>query len=121
MKSFVFAMLLGCTTAALADDLPAGHPSVRDAFEAAGTQTGTVSAPLPNQGKVISTMQSMGYTYIEVEQDGKNLWLAVPKVELEDGSQIRYGHGLLMSKFYSKGLNREFDEIYMLDRIELVK
>jgi len=127
MKSLLFIMLLGMAAYTLADDLPAGHPdlpsghpTVRDALQASGQQN-QAAAALPNQGTVVSTLQSRGYTYIEVKQGGDNIWLAAPRVELTDGAEIRYGQGITMANFYSNGLKREFDKIYFVDRVEAVK
>jgi hypothetical protein len=121
MKSLFLAMLLATTANVLADDLPPGHPTIRDALEAAGTQTADDSAALPNQGTVVSTLQSRGYTYIEVEHAGKNIWLAAPQVKLADGTKIRFGEGITMANFYSNGLKREFEQIFFVDRVEAVK
>jgi hypothetical protein len=120
MKLLLFAMLMGTLSYALADDLPAGHPTVREALEATGAGTSEAAA-LPNQGKVVSTLQSSGYTYIEVEHEGNNIWLAAPQVELADGALIRYGQGITMANFYSNGLKREFEQIFFVDRVEAVK
>ena len=120
MKLLLFVILLGTLSFTLADDLPAGHPTVRDALEATGTQAADAAA-LPNQGRVVSTLQSRGYTYIEVEHAGTNIWLAAPKIELADGTNIRYGQGITMANFYSNGLKREFEQIFFVDRVEPVK
>jgi hypothetical protein len=121
MKSLIFAILFGLTAFALAEDLPPGHPTISDALQEAGKSVDDPAATLPNQGTVVSTVDSRGYTYIEVEQEGKQVWLAAPKVELAAGSVIRYGQGITMANFYSNGLKREFAEIFFVDRVESVK
>jgi hypothetical protein len=121
MKSLLFVALFGFVACVLADDLPAGHPTVKDALEASGAQTQDSAASLTNLGTVVSTIDSAGYTYIEVEQEGKKVWLAASKVELAAGSPIRFGRGLPMTNFYSKSLQREFPEIFFVDRVEVVK
>jgi hypothetical protein len=120
MKPLLFTILIGTAVYALADNLPPGHPTVLDALEASGNKTGSAAA-LPNQGTVVSTLQSSGYTYIEVEHEGENIWLAAPQIELADGSKIRYGQGITMANFYSNGLKREFERIFFVDRVETVK
>lgn len=121
MKSLLFVMLLGAASCTLADDIPAGHPSIREALEAAGNPAQDDATSLTNQGTVVSTLQSRGYTYIEVEHAGGNIWLAAPKVELADGTKIRFGQGITMANFYSNGLKREFEKIYFVDRVESAK
>lgn len=95
------------------------HPTVNEAAQildipASGDQ-------LPNEGKVVSTIPSNAYTYIEVEQKGVKSWLAVPRVSLEDGTLIRYGNGTVMKNFYSRKLSREFPEVIFLGGVQVVQ
>ncbi len=65
----------------------------------------------PNEGRVTHTVDAGGYTYVEVDQNGKTLWLAGPQSNLPQGSKISWGQGAVMSNFTSKTLNRTFNEI----------
>ena len=121
MKSLLFFLLIGFSITALAEALPMGHPTIKDALQASGAPAVDDSTPLPNQGVVKSTIHSRGYTYIEVKQDDQLHWLAAPKVELTDGSTIRYGKGIPMTNFFSSGLQREFPEVLFIDRVQVVK
>ena len=62
-------------------------------------------------GKVIETMDSGGYTYVNMEKDGKTLWVALPITRVKVGEEIEVRPGMQMGKFTSKTLNRTFDEI----------
>jgi len=116
MKYIVFCIFLLVTITAFAE-LPAGHPSLPDMKD-----NGQVSpAQLPNKGDVVSTIQSGGYTYIEVDRDGSKEWLAAPQIKLEKGSHIRYSKGVLMNNFHSKTLNKTFDKVLFVGNIEVVK
>ena len=116
MKYIVFFMLLFATTATFAE-LPAGHPSLPDMKK--NNQAGPTQ--LPNKGDVVSTIQSGGYTYIEVDRNGSKEWFAAPQMKLEKGSHIRYSKGLVMSGFYSKTLKRTFDKVLFVGNVEVVK
>ncbi len=62
-------------------------------------------------GKVVETMDSGGYTYAQIENNGKKTWVAVPKTKIEKGQDISFAPGAEMPNFESKTLNRKFDSI----------
>jgi hypothetical protein len=118
MKLLMFILLVGLAGSAAAE-LPTGHPTVKDALAASGSSPDERKTALPNEGTVVSTIHSSGYTYIEVKQGENNIWLAAPKVDLLDGALIRYGKGISMVNFYSNGLKREFPEVFFINRVEM--
>lgn len=65
----------------------------------------------PLSGKVIETMDSGGYTYAEIEKDGKNIWVAMPKTVIKKGETIAVRPGAEMRNFESKTLGRTFESI----------
>jgi hypothetical protein len=71
------------------------------------------SQPMTNtlSGKVIETMNSGGYTYIQIEKDNNKTWLAVPKSDIKVGQEISAYPGGAMPNFESKTLNRTFEAI----------
>lgn len=62
-------------------------------------------------GKVSDTMDSGGYTYIELDQEGKKTWVAIPKTKVKKGQMISVMPGMVMENFESKTLHRKFDRI----------
>lgn len=62
-------------------------------------------------GKVVETMNSGGYTYINIEKDNKKIWVAVPQTGVKVGQEISVIPGMTMSNFESKSLNRTFESI----------
>jgi hypothetical protein len=63
-------------------------------------------------GKVLETMNSGGYTYINLQKnDGKSAWYAVPVSTVTVGSTITILAGVPMGEFYSKSLKQKFDNI----------
>jgi len=62
-------------------------------------------------GKVVETMSSGGYTYINIEKDGTKTWVAVPAMTVTVGQEISVAQGMPMSNFTSKSLNKTFETI----------
>lgn len=62
-------------------------------------------------GKVVETMDSGGYTYVQIENNGKKTWVAVPKTKITKGSTVTFMPGSPMPNFTSKSLGRTFDLI----------
>ncbi|HEB02379.1 MAG TPA: hypothetical protein ENI12_04020 [Nitrospirae bacterium] len=62
-------------------------------------------------GKVIETMDSGGYTYVQIEKDGQNVWFAVPATSVKVGEQVAFQPGPVMQNFKSKSLGRTFEVI----------
>lgn len=105
----------------LAAEIPSNHPSVKGVLQNNDAVSNESSSSLPNTGTVVSTIHIKNYTYIEIKQDEGNIWLAAPKIDLVNDTQIRYGKGITMVNFYSNGLKREFPEILFVDRVENAK
>ena len=113
MKSFFFPLVLTVLSAVAvaAPPLPAGHPPVNtNAPE--GVETG-----LTQKGKVINSIDVPQYTYLEVSQQAKILWLAAATVSAKTGDVIRFDDGMVMTNFYSRSLKRNFPSIIFVNRL----
>lgn len=86
--------------------MPSGHPAAIPA-----------DTNLVNSGKVLEVIQSPDYTYLRVTGDKEPLWLASLKIDVVKGATVKYSSGMVMSKFYSKSLDRTFDTIIFVDSI----
>lgn len=74
---------------------------------------------LPNEGKVKTVLQAEAYTYIEVITPKlKSEWLAGPKLDIQVNQKIRYSKGVVMSGFFSKELQRTFNQILFVGQVE---
>ncbi len=62
-------------------------------------------------GKVKETMDSGGYTYMLLEFEGKDFWVAVPGMKIAAGEEIMLLPGDTMKNFHSNSLNRTFETI----------
>lgn len=71
-----------------------------------------------NTGKVLNIAQAGPYTYVEVDQNGRSVWLAGNRVNVAVGDQVHWGNYAVMRNFTSKSLNRVFDEILFVSSIQ---
>jgi hypothetical protein len=62
-------------------------------------------------GKVLESMDSGGYTYVNIENAGRQTWVAVPRTKVTVGQDISFQPGAVMTNFQSKTLNRTFKTI----------
>ncbi|RJQ19400.1 MAG: DNA-binding protein [Nitrospiraceae bacterium] len=67
--------------------------------------------PSSLSGKVVETMNGGGYTYVNIEKDGKKTWVAIPETKVAVGQNISFQPGSTISNFRSKKLNRTFEAI----------
>jgi starvation-inducible outer membrane lipoprotein len=54
------------------------------------------------------------YTYMAVEEDGEEFWVAVTKRPIEVGATYYFQNGLLKKNFFSKEYNRVFETLYLV-------
>lgn len=113
VSSVLSAFLAVLATAAFSA-APAGQPAAGNAGSAA--KNGPYSQ-LPLKGKVISATDTHQYTYIEVKQDQKIVWLAAPSIAVKKGDVIRFEDGLVMTNFFSKSLKRTFPSIIFVGKV----
>jgi len=69
------------------------------------------------RGTVVSTSGAEKYTYIEVDEQGKTVWLAAKHMEVAVGDVIEFAGGVPMTDFYSKELKKTFEDLLMVTRI----
>ena len=105
------------STSALAQSLPSGHPPMGGAKDAKAEP----EIKLTQKAKVISTMDAAQYTYLEVLQDKKTIWLAGAKVAAKKGDIARFDDGMVMTNFESKTLKRTFPSVTFVNRLVVSK
>ncbi len=70
-----------------------------------------------NQGIVEEAIPSAGYIYLKINSGEKSVWLAAPESQINVGENISWQGGAVMRNFASTSLNRQFDEIIFVDRV----
>ena len=92
------------------------------AAEKTGSNTPAPAAGMAsNEGKVLSTLDAPGYTYMELATTEKRFWIAAPTTRVKVGDRVRFEQSLVMKNFNSKTLNRTFDQIIFVNSETIVK
>ncbi len=76
-------------------------------------------AGTPVAGKVVETMNSGGYTYVLVENNGQKTWVAGPQTTVKVGQKVACQPGGTMTNFTSKTLKRTFESIIFSGGIQV--
>lgn len=98
--------------------MPAGAPG---ADPHAGLKPQEIPAGVGHKGKVTQTMDAAGYTYVEVEEKGQKLWVAVMQTKVNVGDTVEFPDSPPMVNFQSKSLKRTFDKIIFAPGLRISK
>ena len=77
----------------------------------AGLKPQDIPAGVGHKGKVLETMNAAGYTYVQVDENGQKLWVAVMETQVKAGDTVEFPDSPPMINFQSKSLKRTFDKI----------
>jgi hypothetical protein len=69
-------------------------------------------------GEVIETMNTGGYTYVQVDTGSEKIWAAAPECVVKVGDQVVIPQGIAMQDYHSKTLDREFELVYFVGSIQ---
>jgi hypothetical protein len=69
-------------------------------------------------GTVVETMNAASYTYVQVDTGKEKLWAAAPQFPVKVGDKVSFSKAMPMEKFQSKALNRTFDVVYFVAKID---
>jgi len=61
--------------------------------------------------EVIQVIHTTKYTYLRVNEDKQEYWMAIVREEVKPGETIYYSQGYEMKEFYSKELDRTFASV----------
>jgi len=78
------------------------------------------SAALAVEATVVSAATTLSYTFIEIERDGKPIWLASDVVEVKPGDRISFDEGIMMMDFYSNDLLRKFPNMTFVEKVKVI-
>lgn len=70
-------------------------------------------------GTVLEVTHAAGYSYLRVERDGEDLWLAGTEIEVSEGQTVAWSGGALMQNFSSPTLNRTFERILFAEGLRV--
>ncbi len=115
MKKIVSTVSVVCCLFAVASASEAFDPKA--AGKKTETQKTSQDAAAGISGKVVQTMDSAGYTYVQLEKAGKKTWVAVPQMKITKGKTMTFRPGMEMQNFESKTLKKKFDTIVFSDGV----
>jgi len=74
---------------------------------------------MPNEGVVAEIIDGGAYIYVEIDLgDGVREWLATGASDIKVGDQVHYSLGIFMKDFFSKTLQRKFEVIRFVGKLE---
>ncbi|GAB4327720.1 MAG: hypothetical protein Kow00127_20450 [Bacteroidales bacterium] len=91
------------------------------AFTSCNQEGKKSEAPLPEgnfKGKIKEVLQATSYTYLNLDQDGESVWIAVNKGNFKPGETVYYARVMEMTNFESKDLQRTFDKVLFVQNID---
>jgi hypothetical protein len=80
----------------------------------------TIQGP-PLSGKVLNAIRGGGYTYLHLENDGEQFWVASSVINVKRNDMVRWEGGTVMTNFTSYALNKRFDEIHFVNAVKIVR
>jgi len=113
VKKIFYLILTGCLVFALAgckDETP-------KSADQTPAQPQTAPMAQGKAGTVVETMNSGGYTYVQVDTGSEKIWAAAPEFVVAVGDAVIVPEGMLMENHTSKSLNRTFEKIYFVESI----
>jgi GW (Gly-Tryp) dipeptide domain len=69
----------------------------------------------PHIAKVIEKIPAKGYTYLQVTENKKDFWIAVPTMEIEIGETVYFSRFMVMEDFRSDNIDKSFDQILFVE------
>jgi hypothetical protein len=96
------------------------HTTAGPAAENQPSQPAATASETPGfQGTVIETINSAGYTYVNVDTGKKKIWAAAPETQVKTGDKVTIPPGMLIRNHHSKTLNRTFDAVYFVSAVSV--
>ncbi|MEO5334580.1 MAG: hypothetical protein H7839_21400 [Magnetococcus sp. YQC-5] len=100
---------------------PIAAPSPADkAAPASPPQASSAPEPplnIPQSGKVIGSKQAGAYTYVQVEAEGTQYWVATNQFEPKVGEIVHWNQYSVMKNFYSKTLQETFPMVLFVGAV----
>jgi len=81
----------------------------------------SLSAAFAEEAQVVSAVSTLSYTFIEIERDGKTMWLAADVIPLKPGDRISFEEGILMMNFRSSDLERTFPNMTFIEKVKVIE
>ncbi len=118
--------LAGLSGAAIANPpaAPAAAPaasSVPSSHPVGTVDMSKATDPLTKKGKVLAVTEAKSFTYIEIQDGNKKLWVVSPTIAVKKGDMISYADAPIQKTYHSASLNRDFTNILFTTRVVVGK
>ena len=80
--------------------------------QAAGAQAPNAAPSAVIKGKIVERLDADPYSYLKLQTDSGEAWVAVPKTDKGPGNEVTVSGAMPMSQFESKTLKRKFELVY---------
>ncbi|MEI6172899.1 MAG: hypothetical protein WCR01_04055 [Bacteroidota bacterium] len=81
-----------------------------------GEKSKGATLPPGTHGVVVTeVIQTSNYTYLQVEENKNNFWIAIVKIAIKQGDSLYYSRASEMKNFLSKELGRTFPAIFFVE------
>jgi len=70
-----------------------------------------------HKGEVLEVTQTTKYTYLLLEEDHSEYWIAIARQDIRPGTILYFTNPLEMKDFSSKELGKTFDRVYFVQQI----
>jgi len=119
VKKHLTLILAGLTAISLATGCSKEEaPKTAEQPKPAAEQPAQPAQPAAGKsGTVVETMNSGGYTYVQVDTGTEKFWAAAPEFQVKVGDAVVVPEGMPMTNYESKTLKRTFDTVYFVDSV----
>jgi len=126
VKKLSFLLIISLTVPVLTACSKNESTSQATSDQAATAETASQTTVEPTQpatpsgiiaGKVVTTMNALGYTYVYVDDGKEKIWAAAPQFVVSVGDQVMVSDGMAMHNYHSQSLNRDFDVVYFVETV----
>jgi len=97
----------------------AGNTQSSNTMAPANAPATAAATNLPSGGKVLRAMHAGGYTYMQVENDGRQFWVASNMINVKHEDHVSWASAALMKDFKSTSLRRTFNEILFVSSVKI--
>ena len=87
----------------------------------APVQGQTEANPQIHTVKVLESINTSGYTYIKVSENGTEYWIAVNKMDVKKDQALYFSKSMEMKNFKSTELNRTFETVLFVEGITTIE
>ena len=76
--------------------------------------------PMENRGMVLESQSAAGYSFLRVQREDGQIWIASLTTAAEAGQTVAWTQGIVMQNFDSPTLGRTFESILFVDGLQIV-